>query len=266
MLLAEIFRDRRGRADRRGGQRCEELTAAIEQDQVEILFQPQFACRSNRLTGAEALSRWNHPQRGLIGAEALFDMAERTDRTAELTGHIARRALAAAARWPGTLALSLNVTAADLAEDSFADAIAAALAEVGFAPERLTLEITEQALVAELDRSAGQLERLANAGVAIALDDFGAGFCNFGYLKRLPLHGLKLDRSMVEGIDEDLRDLGVLRGILAMAWALDLQVTAEGIERPGQLHTITREGCATWQGFLGAEPMTAEDFASLAAA
>jgi EAL domain-containing protein (putative c-di-GMP-specific phosphodiesterase class I) len=266
MLLAETLTDRRRADDRRSrGRRIEELRAAIAQDQVEILFQPQFASADGRMIGAEALSRWNHPRRGRIGAEALFDMAERAGHAAELTRHIAGRALAVAATWREPLRLSLNVTPADLHEERFADTILAAAAQSGFAPERLTLEITEQALVAELDRSAEQLDRLARHGVRIALDDFGAGFCNFRYLKRLPLQVLKLDRSMVHGIVEDERDLAVLRGIVAMARALRLKVVAEGIESEEQRAVIVREGCEKWQGFLGGAPMTAEAFAGLGA-
>lgn len=261
MLVVERKHDRRADADRRSrGKRIEELSAAFEHNQVEILFQPQFASSDNRIVGAEALSRWNHPRLGKIGAEALFDIAERAGHTAELTRHIAGRALAIAAEWPGDLRLSLNVTPADLAEEHFAQTIVEALADTGFPAARLTLEITEHALVSELDHSAEQLEKLAALGIHIALDDFGAGFCNFAYLKRLPLDCLKLDRSMIEGIVDDERDLAVLRGIVAMAQALGLSVIAEGIETEAQREAIAREGCATWQGFLGAQPMAAEDF------
>jgi diguanylate cyclase len=263
MLTAETMRERRGLDRRAGSKRLEELTAAIEQGQVEILFQPQFASEDGRVIGAEALSRWNHPRLGKIGAEALFDVAERCGHAAELTSHIAVRALSVAAAWPDHLRLSLNVSPSDLTDESFSATILAALAVAGFDPGRLTLEITEQALVSELDRSSIQLERLAAHGIRIALDDFGAGFCNFRYLKRLPLKVLKLDRSMVQGIVDDERDLAVLRGILAMARALGLKVVAEGIETEGQRAAIAREGCEKWQGFLGGAPMTAQAFAAL---
>jgi EAL domain-containing protein (putative c-di-GMP-specific phosphodiesterase class I) len=265
MHLADKFIERRGSRERRGsGRRIEELTAAINEDQVEILFQPQFAGTAGRVVGAEALSRWNHPRLGRIGAEALFDIAERAGHSATLTRHIADRALRAAAAWPEPLRLSLNVTPADLAEESFAETILQATASAAFAATRLTLEITEQALVSDLDESARQLERLAAHGILVALDDFGAGFCNFHYLKRLPLHVLKLDRSMVQGVAEDERDLAVLRGILAMARALGLEVVAEGIESEEQLAAIVREGCDKWQGFLGAGPIPAEEFTASA--
>jgi EAL domain-containing protein (putative c-di-GMP-specific phosphodiesterase class I) len=259
--------DRRASKDRRAKTRGSEsaaLLAALDRGEIEILFQPQFAAVDGALSGAEALARWHHPEHVLIGGAALFEAAEQAGLVGRLSRHVAEAALAAAARWDGDLRLSLNVTASDLAEPGFADAIAPALAAVGFPPARLTLEITEQVLVADLDRSAERLRQLADLGVRIALDDFGAGFCNFGYLKRLPLHYLKLDRSMVEGIDENPRDLAVLRGILSMAQALELDVVAEGIERDSQREVIVREGCAAWQGFLGARPMSSADFVDFA--
>jgi len=242
-----------------------ELDAALREGQVHIRYQPLFSCADGRLVGAEALSRWYHPRLGRIGAEALFDIAERVGEASRLTRHIAGRALATAATWPDDLRLSLNVTAGDLAEADFAATILGAAAEAGFAPDRLTLEITEHALVRDIEQGAAQLETLGAQGIRIALDDFGAGFCNFAYLKRLPLNALKLDRSMIEGVTEDARDLAVLRGIMAMANALGLAVTAEGIETEAQRDTVCREGCAVWQGFLGGPPMSAEDFVGLVA-
>ncbi len=258
--------DRRTSKDRRGevrGRTSAALVAGLERGEIEILFQPQFAAVGGALIGAEALARWNHPEHVLIGGEALFEAAAQAGLVGRLSGHVAAAALLVAARWPAGLRLSLNVTASDIAEAGFAEAVAAALANAGLAPERLTLEITEQVLVADLDRSAERLGQLADLGVRIALDDFGAGFCNFGYLKRLPLHYLKLDRSMAEGIDENPRDLAVLRGIMSMAAALGLEVVAEGIERESQRDVIEREGCIAWQGFLGAKPMSVLDFAKL---
>ena len=183
---------------------------------------------------------------------------------AQQSHHIATRALAGAAGWPEPLRLSLNVTPADLTAASFANNIAAAVVEAGFSPDRLTLEITEQSLVSDLELSSVALTHLRDIGVRIALDDFGAGFCNFRYLKLLPLHYLKLDRVMVDDVLDDPRDLAVLRGILAMAKALDLEVIAEGIENEDQRKLIAREGCDYYQGFLRAGPISAEAFRDFA--
>lgn len=266
MERIDLGQDRRTSKDRRArtrGSNVTALLAALDRGEIEVVFQPQFAAANGALTGAEALARWNHPEQMLIGGAALFEAAERAGLVGRLSRHVADAALAAAAQWREDLRLSLNVTATDLAESGFADAIAGSLTDAGFPPQRLTIEITEQVLVADLSCSAERLRQLADLGVRIALDDFGAGFCNFGYLKRLPLHYLKLDRSMVEGIDENPRDLAVLRGILSMAQALGLEVVAEGIERDSQRDIIAQEGCATWQGFLGARPMTAREFVIL---
>jgi EAL domain-containing protein (putative c-di-GMP-specific phosphodiesterase class I) len=160
----------------------------------------------------------------------------------------------------GDLRLSLNVTAADLAAGSFTFDLGKALGKTGFPTDRLTLEVTEQVLVADMTLAERSLSDLARLGIRIALDDFGAGFCNFHYLKTLPLHYLKLDRSMVDGITEDPRDLAVLRAIVAMAKALDLDVVAEGIETEAQRLTVAREGCSSYQGFVRAQPMPERAF------
>lgn len=237
-----------------------DVLAALDRDEIEIVFQPQFSSVNNAMMGAEALARWQHPVLGQMSAAALFTIAERADHVGPLSRHIAAKATAAARLWPEHLRLSLNVTATDLAAGNFADNILKTLIQSGFPPERLTLEITEQVLLAELGSSAAQLQYLCDRGVRIALDDFGAGFCNFRYLKRLPLHYLKLDHSMVEGVNEDVKDLAVLRAIVAMAKALDLTVLAEGVESEAQLLTIAAEGCDAWQGYFGARPMSADDF------
>jgi EAL domain-containing protein (putative c-di-GMP-specific phosphodiesterase class I) len=263
----DFARDRRTPGDRRTktwNSAATALVAALDRGAVEVLFQPQFTAVGSALVGGEALARWIDAADSPIGGTALFELAEKGGFAARLSRQVADAALAAAARWRGELQLSLNVTAADLAEANFANTIAAAMTGADFPPERLTLEITEQVLVADLDRSAARLRQLADLGVRIALDDFGAGFCNFGYLKRLPLHYLKLDRSMIEGVDDNPRDLAVLRGIISMAVALELEVVAEGVERETQRATIEREGCTAWQGFLGARPLTADEFVNLA--
>jgi EAL domain-containing protein (putative c-di-GMP-specific phosphodiesterase class I)/GGDEF domain-containing protein len=240
-----------------------DLLSAIEGDEIEILFQPQFSLPDEDLTGAEALARWNHPELGRIGAAALFTIAERADYIAPLSRHIARRSLEIAKKWPENLRLSLNVTPADLAFGSYVRQMLDLVKEIGFPPRRLTLEVTEQALLHDVKLAAQMMADLSAQGIRIALDDFGAGFCNFRYLKVLPLHYLKLDRSMIDGISSDKRDLAVLRAIIAMARALDLEVIAEGIEREEQRDRIAEEGVGYYQGFLRAAPMSAAKFEKL---
>jgi diguanylate cyclase len=251
------------RAGRTAAQLEGDLLRAADAGEIEVVYQPQFALPSDGLTGAEALARWNHRKLGRIGAASLFNIAERADHIAPLSRHIAQLALAGAASWPEHLRLSLNVTAIELAADSYADELLTTLQETGFPPERLTLEVTEQAMLTDIQMAARTLRHLHDAGIRIALDDFGAGFCNFRYLKILPLDYLKLDRSMVEGITGDARDLAVFRAIVAMARALDLDVIVEGIESEAQRALVSDEGAHCYQGYLRAKPMSAAEFTRL---
>jgi predicted signal transduction protein with EAL and GGDEF domain len=250
---------------RRGALLEADLLAALDRGQIEVVFQPQFALADDRLVGAEALARWKHPELGQIGAGPLFAIAERADHVAPLSRTIAAQALAAASAWPDHLRLSLNVTPADLAAGSFAREFLALADSCGFPAERLTVEITEQVLLGDLERAARALAALARQGMRIALDDFGGGFCNFRYLKILPLDYLKLDRSMIEHLAEDPRDLAVFRAIAALARALALELIAEGIETEAQRARAAREGAAFYQGFLRAVPMSGSDFIRFAA-
>ncbi|MFN5902141.1 MAG: EAL domain-containing protein, partial [Novosphingobium sp.] len=199
-----------------------------------------------------------------IGAASLFAIAERADHVPQLSRHIARLALDAALRWPGDLRLSLNITPNDLAAEDFTAAFLSLLQHSRFPAWRLTIEVTEQVLLTDVAATARLLEVVAAHGVKIALDDFGAGFCNFHYLKLLPLDYLKLDRSMIEGVVSDPRDLAVMRAILAMARALDLRVIAEGVENEPQRLVLTAEGCDSYQGFLRSVPLSPQAFVARA--
>ena len=241
-----------------------DMLAAIDRGEIEIVFQPQYTMADDRLLGAEALARWQHPRIGRLGANTLFTLAERTDHVAQLSRHIAERALALAAAWPREMCLSLNVTPADLAAATFPIEFLAMVKRSGFPPQRITIEITEQVLLSDLEEVARALQPLKIAGVTIALDDFGSGYSNFRYLKLLPIDKLKLDRSMVEGIAEDPRDLAVLRAITAMAKALDLRVVAEGVEEEEQHRVLMQEGIEYFQGFLRSVPLGQDDFLALA--
>ena len=240
-----------------------DLLRALDQREIEVLFQPQFSCASGALTGAEALARWRHPTLGAIGARDLFAVAERAALVAPLSRHVVARALEDAATWPDTLTLSLNITPEELGDPRFAADFAALIGRSDIAPQRLMLEITEDLLLRNLAQAASALKALRGLGFRTALDDFGAGFCNFRYLRELPLDALKLDKAMVEGVPGDTTALAVLRAIIALAKALGLAVYAEGIEDEIQRAAITAEGCDYWQGFLRAQPMPSGEVVAL---
>jgi diguanylate cyclase len=240
-----------------------DLLGAMHRDEIVVLFQPQFDVATGVLAGAEALARWEHPRFGRIAAETLFAVADRGDHVAQLSHHIATRALALAAQWPRPLRMSLNITAEDFALGDVAETMRALIAASGFDPGRLTLEITEQSLIGDFEACAETLQQLAGDGVQVALDDFGTGFSNFRALKALPLDTLKLDTSLVRDIAQDPRDRAIVAAMIAMARALDLKVIAEGIENEAQLAVLAELGCDLFQGFLRSGPLSPEAFAAL---
>ncbi|OBV12223.1 EAL domain-containing protein [Erythrobacter dokdonensis] len=241
-----------------------DLLRALDRREIEVLFQPQFSCASGAVVGAEALARWRHPTLGAIGARDLFAIAERAALVAPLSRHVVARALEDAATWPDNLTLSLNITPEELGEERFAADFAALIGQSDIAPSRLMLEITEDLLLRNLKQAAAALGALRKLGFRTALDDFGAGFCNFRYLRELPLDGLKLDKVMVDGVPGDPTALAVFRAIVALGKALGLAIYAEGIETEIQRAAITAEGCDHWQGFLRAQPMSSESVLALA--
>jgi len=241
-----------------------DLLRALDEHEIEVLFQPQFSCADGALTGAEALARWRHPALGEIGARDLFAIAERAGEVAPLSRHIVARALDDAARWPKALTLSLNITPEELGDPRFATDFPALIGRSAFASSRLMLEITEDLLLRNIGQAAAALAALRDLDFRVALDDFGAGFCNFHYLRELPLDAIKLDKIMLDGVPGDPKALAVLRAIIALGKALDLEIYAEGIESDVQRAAITAEGCDIWQGFLRARAIPSDEVVALA--
>jgi len=235
-----------------------DLHHAIERGEIDIVFQPQVAIRTGRITGVEALARWRHPTLGPLGADPLFAAAERADLGLALSDHIQQVALQRAARWPVRLShlrLSINVTAADVGRAGFARIFLDRVAASGFPIERLTVEITETGLIRELDRAAQVLDTLRTEGVRVAIDDFGTGYSSLAYLTSLPIDYLKIDRALVTEVDGSRRDRVVVRGIIRIATQLGMGIIAEGVETEGQAQLLGRLGCETYQGFLCAAPL-----------
>lgn len=241
-----------------------DLLRALDRREIEVLFQPQFSCADGSVVGAEALARWQHPTLGEIGARDLFAIAERAALVAPLSRHVVARALEDAARWPRELSLSLNITPEEMGDPRFAADFAKLIGKSSIEPHRLMLEITEDLLLRNLEQASNALSALRKLGFRTALDDFGAGFCNFRYLRELPLDALKLDKIMVDDVPGDAKALAVLRAILELGRALELEIYAEGIENEIQRAAITSEGCDYWQGFLRAVPMPADSVVELA--
>lgn len=242
-----------------------DLRRALDHDQIDILFQPQVDIGTGRIMGVEALARWKHPQLGELGAVPLFATAARSDFVVQLSTYVQQRALAIAAAWPDPmrdLRLAMNVTASDIAQPNFVDELLARVDEAGFPRTRLTVEVTESGLIADLGGAADLLAELRRAGLRVAIDDFGTGYSSLAYLKALPLDYLKIDKTLAEDITGSTRDRIVVRGVIDMARSLGLAVITEGVETKAQLSLLAREGCNFYQGFLCSPPI---DSASLLA-
>jgi len=249
-----------------GDQLAIDLRRALDQDEIEIRFQPQVSIPGGRIVGAEALARWRHPELGELGAITLFTVAERSDYLAQLSDHVQRKAILEAARWPEPLArlrLSVNITAADILRPGFAAQFLALVGESGLPPARLTVEVTESGLIEDLNAAARLLAELRQGGLRVAIDDFGTGYSSLAYLKALPLDYLKIDKRLSEDISGSARDRVVVRGVIDMARSLGLTVIAEGVESEEQLGLLAQEGCNLYQGFLCSPPVTGQELVRL---
>ncbi|OWQ95353.1 GGDEF domain-containing phosphodiesterase [Sphingopyxis witflariensis] len=243
--------------------------AALSQDEVIIFYQPQYDVGTGEMMGVEALLRWQHPELGLLGAGALVTAARAARLERELTEHAHRVALAEIANWPkslGGLRVSLNITAADLGDPEFAGRFAAMTKAAGVDPDRLTLELTEQAMLSDPASAADQLAQIRSFGCAVAIDDFGTGYSSLSLLARLPIDYLKIDSGFTRTIDGSDRDRIVVRAIVDLARALGLLVVAEGVENEKQLARLKELGVASWQGFLRSGPVPWDQLPDLLAA
>ena len=220
-----------------------DLRRALDNDQIDILFQPQVDIATGLIMGVEALARWRHPQLGELGAVPLFATAARSDFVVQVSTHVQRRALQLAAAWPeqmNKLRVSVNVTASDISQPNFVEDFLGRVDEAGFPRDRLTVEITESGLISDLGGAAELLARLRRAGLRVAIDDFGTGYSSLAYLKALPLDYLKIDKTLAEDITGSTRDRIVVRGVIDMARSLGLSVITEGVETKAQLSLLAR--------------------------
>lgn len=242
-----------------------ELRTALDEGQFELHFQPQFDAHDLRLVGAEALLRWRHPQRGLLGPEHFLEVAEQSGLIVPIGAWVIAQTSQVAAAWAErvreSFKMSVNVSARQLESDDFEQIVRRALLDSGLAPGVLVIELTES--VMQHAESRHLLMALRERGVGIAIDDFGTGFSSLAYLRRFPVDVLKIDRCFVANLVEDRYDAAIVRTIIAMARTLGLAVVAEGVETAGQLSALRAEGCEQIQGFLVGQPMPVAAFDAL---
>ncbi|MEV2239897.1 EAL domain-containing protein [Micromonospora sp. NPDC049891] len=230
--------------------------------EIMMYYQPQVAIATGDVVGVEALLRWRHPRRGMVDPEELIRVAEQSAVMRLLTRRVVDDVVEQLAKWSAAglgLRAAVNVSVRDLHTGEIADQIADRLARYGVAPERLQLEITEGALMADPRRVLTTITRLHRIGVGIALDDFGTGYSSLQHLRRLPLSEVKVDRSFVLGMVEDADDAAIVRSTIELAKALGLRVVAEGVEDERTWRMLHAAGCDAAQGWFYARPMPAEE-------
>jgi diguanylate cyclase (GGDEF)-like protein len=237
-----------------------ELRRAIDADELVLHYQPKSCVATGAITAVEALVRWNHPERGLLYPDAFLPIAEQTGIIESLTKWVLAHALEQLVSWGDAveaLSVAVNISARNISRGDFADTVMSALARSGLAPERLLLEITETAFVADPDRAGRSLRQLAAAGVRVSLDDFGRGQTSLGYLSTLPLHEVKIDKSFVLDMLQDRSHAAIVHSVIDLAHNLGFEVVAEGVETEQILAELTVLGCDIAQGYLLARPMPA---------
>jgi len=233
-----------------------DLAVAIGHGQLFLVHQPKMHARSGAIVGVETLVRWQHPTRGLIGPNDFIGLAEQNGLIESVTDWVIRQTVVeqrGLAECGHRLSFNVNVSPRILANKGFAQRV---LAQVAEAAGPIGLEITETVMIADADGALRNLHLFADAGIKIAIDDYGAGLSSLAYLKQLPAHELKIDRMFVSGLSSSHRDPLLVRSTIDLAHALDMEVTAEGVDSPAAMALLRVMGCDFVQGFLIATPMS----------
>jgi diguanylate cyclase (GGDEF)-like protein/PAS domain S-box-containing protein len=244
-----------------------ELRSALTTGQLRVYYQPQVDLKDGRIIGVEALVRWQHPRHGLIEPVEFLAVAEEAGLITQLDEWVQVHAFGEVARWRaggrGDVRLSVNMSSQQLEQDGFLERFLANLDASGLPPERLKIELTENAIMRDMEVIVPKLRALRKAGIRIAIDDFGTGYSSLAYLQHFPVNTLKIDRSFVGDIRADLGDASIINAIVAMARGLKLDIIAEGVETRTQLQYLKSQGCSEVQGYMFSRPLPAPEFVAL---
>ena len=246
-----------------------DLRHAVDRGEFVVHYQPIVDLLNGAVVGAEALVRWDHPKRGILAPAAFLPLAEETGLISPIGSFVLKQACSDASQWRcddgNALHINVNLSASQLKHDGLVVEVAAVLEQTALEPSALTLEITETLLMEDPERAAEVIHALKDLGVKIALDDFGTGFSSLSYLSRFPVDCLKIDKSFVDALagGGSVDDVSLVRAITGLGEMLKLQVTAEGIERPGQLAELLGLGCHLGQGFHFAKAVAHAEFTQM---
>ena len=242
-----------------------DLRVAIAHDELVPYFQPLVEIGSERILGFEALARWLHPTRGLVPPTDFIPIAEDAGLIVPLTGKLLRKACRAAATWPGQLSIAVNVSPLQLRDRSLPGIIRSVLEQTGLAANRLEIELTESALVGDLDLARDVMDRLKAIGVRLVLDDFGTGYSSLAHLQALPFDKIKIDASFVRAMAHDPGSRKIVAAVVGLGHSLGLPIVAEGVEEERDAETLRELGCDAGQGWLYGRPVPAETVAAMLA-
>jgi len=240
-----------------------ELRSALERDTLQLYFQPKIDMAGGRICGAEALLRWNHPERGFIPPDAFIPIAEQTGLIEPLTRWVLNKALEQCSQWHAAgfpISVAVNLSARSLHNANIIDHVAQALVNWDVSPRYLYLELTESAIMADPERAMELLTRLHNMGVVLSVDDFGTGYSSLAYLKKLPVDEIKIDKSFVMDMNRDSNDSVIVRSTIDLAHNMSLKVVAEGVEDQDILQHLTSLRCDIVQGYFLSRPLPPDEF------
>ncbi|HYE36685.1 bifunctional diguanylate cyclase/phosphodiesterase [Methylocaldum sp.] len=241
-----------------------QLRQAIKRNELEVYYQPQVDLFEGSVSGTEALLRWRHPEIGLVSPTKFIPLAEESGIICQIGEFVLREACRQAKTWLDQALplkrVAVNVSGQQLLDTDLVGLVSKALAETGLDPQYLEIEITETIVMQQTEKTLSTLQGLRALGVTLAVDDFGTGYSSLGYLKQLPVHRLKIDRSFVMDVPHDHNDEAIIRAIAAMARSLHLELVAEGVETVAQHAFLAAEGCQMGQGYLFGKPVPPAEF------
>jgi diguanylate cyclase (GGDEF)-like protein len=241
-----------------------DLREAILSDQLHLVFQPIVDCATHKVASCEALLRWDHPLRGRLSPGIFLPIAEECGLMKAITDITLRKACQAARSWPDGIGVAINLSPSQLDRPDIVDTVLASARDAGLQPEQIEIEITENLFLDQDSRVLEKLQQLKAAGIRFSLDDFGTGYSNLGYISRLPLDKIKIDRTFVVQAMRDDSDRALLRGMIRLIHSLNLKIVVEGIENDDQLQMVMAEELVEeLQGFIFGQPLPAEAIADL---